>query len=34
MKFLRECLRFKPIDFYLQEGKDDPLAWAFGGWDS
>lgn len=29
-QFLPEGPRFKPIDFYLQEGNDDPLAWAFG----
>jgi radical SAM superfamily enzyme YgiQ (UPF0313 family) len=29
-QFLPEGPRFKPIDFYLQEANDDPLAWAFG----
>ena len=29
-QFLPEGPRFKPIDFYLQEGNNDPLAWAFG----
>jgi len=29
-QFLPEGPRFKPIDFYLQDGNDDPLAWAFG----
>ena len=29
-EFLPEGPRFKPIDFYLQDGNDDPLAWAFG----
>jgi hypothetical protein len=29
-QFLPEGPRFKPIDFYLQEDNDDPLAWAFG----
>ena len=29
-QFLPEGPRFKPIDFYLQEGNHDPLAWAFG----
>ncbi len=29
-QFLPEGPRFKPIDFYLQGGTDDPLAWAFG----
>ncbi len=29
-QFLPEGPRFKPIDFYLQNGNDDPLAWAFG----
>ena len=29
-QFLPEGTRFKTIDFYLQDGNDDPLAWAFG----
>jgi radical SAM superfamily enzyme YgiQ (UPF0313 family) len=29
-QFLPEGPRFKPIDFYLEDGIDDPLAWAFG----
>jgi hypothetical protein len=29
-QFLPEGPRFKPIDFYLEDGNDDPLAWAFG----
>jgi radical SAM superfamily enzyme YgiQ (UPF0313 family) len=29
-QFLPEGPRFKPIDFYLEQGNDDPLAWAFG----
>jgi radical SAM superfamily enzyme YgiQ (UPF0313 family) len=29
-QFLPEGARFKPLDFYLQDGNDDPLAWAFG----
>ena len=29
-QFLPEGPRFKPIDYYLQAGNDDPLAWAFG----
>ena len=29
-QFLPEGPRFKPIDFYLDDGNDDPLAWAFG----
>jgi radical SAM superfamily enzyme YgiQ (UPF0313 family) len=29
-QFLPEGPRFKPIDFYLNETNDDPLAWAFG----
>ena len=29
-QFLPEGARFKPIDFYLEAGSDDPLAWAFG----
>ena len=29
-EFFPEGPRFKPIDFYLQDGNDDPLAWAFG----
>ncbi|MGZ9271018.1 MAG: B12-binding domain-containing radical SAM protein [Candidatus Binatia bacterium] len=29
-RFLPEGPRFKPIDFYLRDSHDDPLAWAFG----
>ncbi|MGZ9129045.1 MAG: B12-binding domain-containing radical SAM protein [Candidatus Binatia bacterium] len=29
-QFLPEGPRFKPIDFYLRDSHDDPLAWAFG----
>jgi hypothetical protein len=29
-QFLPEGPRFKPIDFYLQDDGEDPLAWAFG----
>ncbi len=29
-QFLPEGPRFKPLEFYLQGGNDDPLAWAFG----
>jgi len=29
-QFLPEGPRFKPIDFYLQDDSEDPLAWAFG----
>jgi radical SAM superfamily enzyme YgiQ (UPF0313 family) len=29
-QFLPEGPRFKPIDFYLEEGNEDALAWAFG----
>ena len=29
-QFLPEGPRFKPIDFYLEDDNDDPLAWAFG----
>jgi radical SAM superfamily enzyme YgiQ (UPF0313 family) len=29
-QFLPEGPRFKPIDFYLDDDGDDPLAWAFG----
>src|SRR5258706_1692707 len=29
-QFLPEGPRFKPIDFYLEDGNDDALAWAFG----
>ena len=29
-QFLPEGPRFKPLDFYLEAGNDDALAWAFG----
>jgi radical SAM superfamily enzyme YgiQ (UPF0313 family) len=29
-QFLPEGPRFKPIDFYLENGNNDPLGWAFG----
>jgi radical SAM superfamily enzyme YgiQ (UPF0313 family) len=29
-QFLPEGPRFKPIDFYLDDGNNDPLGWAFG----
>ncbi|MSP38517.1 MAG: radical SAM protein [Deltaproteobacteria bacterium] len=29
-QFLPEGPRFKPIDFFLNAGDEDPLAWAFG----